>query len=338
MKTIKITFVFALFFSPFFLNAQIKVTNNEEVGIGTLNPNTSANVTIEGDNILIRAKSNNDHSFLFENNSYQEIVDLSPSWHEPYDGYLNTWQYNLGGEFPFDWVFSYNGWFSTLTTNSFYNYSDKSLKKDINLLTFNKEIFSQLKPVSYNMVDSIQVNKKNGKKQILRFEKKEHPINGFIAQDVQMVYPGLVEKDSETGLLKIKPLEFIPILVKALQTQQEEIEVLKREVANLSSNYSKVKSKSTSLDETIPAELYQNNPNPFSQSTQILYSLPEIILSASIYIYDMNGNQLKCFPITEKGKGSIKIHGSELNAGMYLYALIADGKVIDTKRMILTKQ
>lgn len=25
------------------------------------------------------------------------------------------------------------------------------------------------------------------------------------------------------------------------------------------------------------------------------------------------------------------------NAGMYLYALIADGKVVDTKRMILTK-
>lgn len=26
-----------------------------------------------------------------------------------------------------------------------------------------------------------------------------------------------------------------------------------------------------------------------------------------------------------------------LDAGIYLYALIADGKVIDTKRMILTK-
>ena len=29
--------------------------------------------------------------------------------------------------------------------------------------------------------------------------------------------------------------------------------------------------------------------------------------------------------------------GDNLNAGIYLYALIADGKVIDTKRMILTK-
>ena len=37
------------------------------------------------------------------------------------------------------------------------------------------------------------------------------------------------------------------------------------------------------------------------------------------------------------GKGNVIVPGSEFNAGMYLYALIADGKVIDTKRMILTK-
>ncbi|HOV83733.1 MAG TPA: hypothetical protein PLE52_02795 [Paludibacteraceae bacterium] len=46
---------------------------------------------------------------------------------------------------------------------------------------------------------------------------------------------------------------------------------------------------------------------------------------------------LKSYSIKEKEKSNITIQGSELNAGMYLYALIADGKVIDTKRMILTK-
>jgi len=51
----------------------------------------------------------------------------------------------------------------------------------------------------------------------------------------------------------------------------------------------------------------------------------------------MNGVQLKSYPATERGKGNVIIQGSELIAGMYLYTLIADGKVIDTKRMILTK-
>lgn len=43
------------------------------------------------------------------------------------------------------------------------------------------------------------------------------------------------------------------------------------------------------------------------------------------------------FSISERGKGTVTIEGSEFSAGMYLYALIADGKVIDTKRMVLTK-
>ncbi len=83
--------------------------------------------------------------------------------------------------------------------------------------------------------------------------------------------------------------------------------------------------------------LEQNNPNPFNTSTIIGYYLPNSITSASIFIYDMNGVQLKSYLINVRGKGNITIQGSEFNAGMYLYALIADGKVIDTKRMILTK-
>jgi hypothetical protein len=65
--------------------------------------------------------------------------------------------------------------------------------------------------------------------------------------------------------------------------------------------------------------------------------VPNNIADANIYVYDMNGTQLKNYSISQRGKGNVIINGSELSAGMYLYALIADGKVIDTKRMILTK-
>ena len=34
---------------------------------------------------------------------------------------------------------------------------------------------------------------------------------------------------------------------------------------------------------------------------------------------------------------SVAINGSQLTAGMYLYALIIDNQVIDTKKMILTE-
>ena len=39
----------------------------------------------------------------------------------------------------------------------------------------------------------------------------------------------------------------------------------------------------------------------------------------------------------ERGEGVVQIQGAELSAGMYIYTLIADNKVVDTKRMILTE-
>jgi hypothetical protein len=39
----------------------------------------------------------------------------------------------------------------------------------------------------------------------------------------------------------------------------------------------------------------------------------------------------------QTGLNSIIVNGSELPAGMYLYTLVVDNEIIDTKRMILTK-
>lgn len=51
---------------------------------------------------------------------------------------------------------------------------------------------------------------------------------------------------------------------------------------------------------------------------------------------NMNGTQLISIQLHLRGDGSITVNGNEFKAGMYLYALIADGNVINTKRMILT--
>lgn len=51
----------------------------------------------------------------------------------------------------------------------------------------------------------------------------------------------------------------------------------------------------------------------------------------------MNGAQLKQYNLTGKGKQSVTINGNSFQPGMYLYALVIDGKEVDTKRMILTK-
>ncbi|HBI81495.1 MAG TPA: hypothetical protein DDY04_06050 [Bacteroidales bacterium] len=85
------------------------------------------------------------------------------------------------------------------------------------------------------------------------------------------------------------------------------------------------------------ATLEQNTPNPFTQKTEIRFFIPEAFSHAMIYIYNMRGMQIKSISIPEKGYGTITINGSDLQAGMYLYTLIVDGKEVDTKRMILTQ-
>jgi hypothetical protein len=80
-----------------------------------------------------------------------------------------------------------------------------------------------------------------------------------------------------------------------------------------------------------------HNPNNNQYTTQIKYYLPQGVKTAYLCIYNLQGAQIKQILITQRGEGLQLISGSELTAGMYLYALICEGKLVDTKQMILTK-
>lgn len=54
--------------------------------------------------------------------------------------------------------------------------------------------------------------------------------------------------------------------------------------------------------------------------------------------YAVHGKELKSFDIENKGDGYVSIQGADFMSGMYLYALIVDDKIVDTKRMILTNK
>jgi hypothetical protein len=47
---------------------------------------------------------------------------------------------------------------------------------------------------------------------------------------------------------------------------------------------------------------------------------------------------IKKTSICDFGQGEIVIGAEELKAGIYVYTLIVDGALVDTKRMILTKK
>ena len=160
---------------------------------------------------------------------------------------------------------------------------------------------------------------------------------GFIAQELQEIYPDLVV-EGEDGYLGVNYIEIIPLLVRSIQELNAKVEQYENGNSPIkkAATRSVEEVESTTIDAVVNA-LYQNEPNPFTESTLIRCDVAEDVVKADLYIYTMNGEQLAEYAVTERGETSVTIDGGSLNAGMYLYALIADGKVVDTKRMILTK-
>lgn len=83
--------------------------------------------------------------------------------------------------------------------------------------------------------------------------------------------------------------------------------------------------------------LQQNIPNPFRDQTTINYYLPVNNTNAYINFYGMNGALLKSIRLAGSGKGNISLKANELPSGTYRYALIVDGKIVDSKQMILAR-
>ena len=162
---------------------------------------------------------------------------------------------------------------------------------------------------------------------------------GFLAQNVKEVFPELVHTDSD-GYMYVDYIGLIPILVQSineLRVRLEAVTVEKQEQDTPLMLSPQQAAQSEIEAGLTAARLYQNAPNPWSSETVIRYSLPQDVKQAVIYIYDMQGAQLKSIPAPGRGESQVTVTAHDLKAGMYLYALVADGALVDSKQMILTK-
>lgn len=105
-----------------------------------------------------------------------------------------------------------------------------------------------------------------------------------------------------------------------------------RQTKSLSDNDANIKTKNAAA-----SLLQQNFPNPFSNSTTISYTLPQQYASAKIIITDKNGNALKQINLSDKRKGSVTVDLTTLSSGTYQYSLMVDGRIIESKQMMVAK-
>ena len=159
---------------------------------------------------------------------------------------------------------------------------------------------------------------------------------GFSAEQLEEVFPDLVY-ENEFGTKSINYMEMVPILVQAIKELKGEIEELRARGDEGTKKATQTSSEGDSAEKLLLLSLGQNKPNPFSNTTTIEVCIPEDVQKAFIYVYDLQGKKVEQVDITARGKQNIQLTSAQLTDGMYLYSLIADGKVVETRRMIVEK-
>lgn len=209
----------------------------------------------------------------------------------------------------------------------FFKASDERVKENIQNVSNSLDKLKSIRGVNYNFKKPIEPHEKIHK-------VKMHA--GFIAQELEAQFPEIVDTDT-LGNKFVNYEGLIPYLVEAIKEQQQLIESLSEKMKESKDKTSNARLAEEESEEVLIAELFQNKPNPFNQETTIPYILPESANNARLYIYNMQGNQLLSFSISDRGAGKLVLQGAQLSAGMYMYTLIVDGVEVDTKKMILTR-
>lgn len=209
--------------------------------------------------------------------------------------------------------------------------SDMTLKKDIEAIENPNAIIEKLEGKTYAWKDEVV-------KEALIDNGRHY---GFLAQEVEKVMPEAVIKD-EKGRYAVEYNAFIPVLVESQKILIKENTDLKSELNDLKTELKELKalilnSQSDLKNESSVAILYQNVPNPFSNTTTIKYFVPNCVGECKIIISDLTGKLVYTHAIEKSGEGSFQFDASRLySTGNLLYSLVVNGKIVANKKMLFT--
>jgi len=243
----------------------------------------------------------------------------------------------------------YAGYFNgDVYSTTFYALSDSLLKENIQNITNPMNILNQLNPKSYTF--------KQDQNRSMYLNAGTH--YGLLSQDVEAVLPQLVKNsvhparyDSlgnqvlpEIDFKALNYTEFIPFLIAAVKEQQLAIAAMQTQLNNCCNAGNRQMNPGEQMGNSISIDVELKNaktiilnvavPNPFAEHTTITYFIPEDVIKAQIIFYDTKGTVLKTVDVLENGAGQINVYAQDLSSGVYSYSLIADGKLIETKKMV----
>lgn len=239
--------------------------------------------------------------------------------------------------------------------NGLFMVSDRAFKENIEALSAKtaREKIMQLNPTTYNY------------KQRAGMTLDEGTQFGFIAQEVEEVFPELVKEvrkpifeevevaDGQKmnrvvdhiSFKSINYVSLIPVLTKALQEQEETIEaqqeinlMLIGELKAMKKQLAAINGGDKDLTTPLLNSLEQNIPNPSSAETVIRYTIKPEAEQATLFIYDLKGQEVAKFSKLKKGgRQEVIIEANSLKPGLYNYVLIVDGAPVALKKMVILR-
>ena len=161
----------------------------------------------------------------------------------------------------------------------------------------------------------------------------------YYALDVNAVkqsFPALIIEDAQ-GNEYVNYTQLVPILVQAIKELKTELDDLKETVA--ASGTRKVNAATNIATNTLDegwGSISQNTPNPFTGQSTVRVSVPDDASDAYIDILTLNGASVKRIPVSN-GLSEVSLSSFEFAPGTYLYTLVVNGKVSETRRMIVNR-
>ncbi len=271
MKT-KIFLLTLLFYViSFNVQSQIKINASGKVGVGGYEPSNS--YSIRGSNSYFynhnSSNASSSYSYVYEaagigqsaSNSY--MLRINPS-----QNVINTLRVSDGWNQTSGTTLYVDG--DATITGTLYNPSDSRLKKEVDTIN-SKSLFRKLSKIRgkqykyksrkellalhnsgkfkfptdtiYKKIKIPNTEKEGDSIRVLTDEIKNIRINtpkfkngkhyGVIAQDVIEEYPDLVTLDESSGIYSVNYTGFIPLLLEAVNLQQEEVSKMSNQIAML---------------------------------------------------------------------------------------------------------
>lgn len=181
---------------------------------------------------------------------------------------------------------------------------------------------------------------------------------GLIAADLARILPDLVIPITSPPIYDslgnkigdavhysgINYIELIPVLINAVKELDGKVDLLQSKLnsccvtgqtnSGIDPEGNGIAHQTVELRNLKLIYLGQNIPNPYSNQTSIPYYIPNDVSNAVITFYDHLGRIISFVEIIGRGEGQLTTLTSNLEDGTYLYSLVADEILIDTKKMV----